>query len=644
MKRKITLLLLLAALTSCDFTPNPDKGNDNKEDNLIVGPKFDTPIRNSKNDFTYEDLFNLGNSVDIKVKISDKELNEIQKNYETGYKSEIYRVADLVTISIKNNSKTYTWEYENVGIRQKGNTSRQNIFDGNGNLNLNHYKLSFDETFDDIEMYDSSFIAQYSNIAYKDREFLGLTGLDLKWDKNYDLTHIREAYANYMYRACGVITQNVGLTTFSMIQTDRNNKETSFGLCMLYEPASKSMLKRALSSDAKYINMSSWKEEKKGTFGIEGVNYGDLYKASYGVGDGFAKPNLSNSSIQGKAVGIGNISGSYVPAYERKTNTNVDYDDNLFKTMVTITNNKSYEEINKVVDLDYLAISEAVGYIVGNPDSMRYNYNNYMVYMRRTDGKAIFIPIDTDRCFGIIKDWKVKEGLKYEEIFSLDTSTGSQEIKLLKKTTLSSNDNDCKKMYKKYIDLLVDSPWCKDDTFNKYVNMAAKSYPNYTFSVTERGENYTFSEYMSAKIKTIKGDSSNINEEPDENINTNLPPADDGTSDDVQEVFYDFYICGTFNDWGNYDSSDLSKYKFNRIAKHTYELTLTINKLFAGDSIVFKFNAGQTNWNDLDWTIDAFGRLLKEKGGNFAIYGLNVGDQIYFKINVYTLETEIVIL
>ena len=360
MKRKIILLLLLAALTSCDFTPNPDKGNDNKEDNLIVAPKFDTPVRNSKNDFTYEDLFNLGNSVDIKVKISDKELNEIQKNYETGYKSEIYRVADLVTISIKNNNKTYTWEYENVGIRQKGNTSRQNIFDGNGNLNLNHYKLSFDETFDNTEMYDSSFIAKYSNSTYKDREFLGLTGLDLKWDKNNDLTHIREAYANYMYRACGIIAQNVGLTTFSMIQTDRNNKETSFGLCMLYEPASKSMLKRALSSDAKYINMPSWKEEKKGTFGIEGVNYGDLYKASYGVGDGFAKPNLSTSSIQGKTVGIGNISGSYIPAYERKTNTDINYYDNPFKTMVTITNNKSYEEISKVVDLDYLAISEAL--------------------------------------------------------------------------------------------------------------------------------------------------------------------------------------------------------------------------------------------------------------------------------------------
>ena len=38
--------------------------------------------------------------------------------------------------------------YKEVGIRQKGNTSRGNIFDGD-NLRLRHYKLNFAETFDD---------------------------------------------------------------------------------------------------------------------------------------------------------------------------------------------------------------------------------------------------------------------------------------------------------------------------------------------------------------------------------------------------------------------------------------------------------------------------------------------------------------
>ena len=230
-KKFLLILPLFALLTSCNISNifgdkdnTTDTGNNGdttipdtpKEREKILAPSFDVPRRSTINEFTYDDLFNLGNTVDIKVSVSDQELQKLQSDYETRYKSDIYRLADLVTINIINYGTTYTWKFENVGIRQKGNTSRQSIFGGGKELNLNHYKLSFDETFDDPAYYDAEFIAAHAAPLNATREFLGLTTIDLKWDKNNDNTHIREAYANYMYRACGVIVQHVGLSTFSI--------------------------------------------------------------------------------------------------------------------------------------------------------------------------------------------------------------------------------------------------------------------------------------------------------------------------------------------------------------------------------------------------------------------------------------------
>ena len=656
-KKFLLILPLFALLTSCNISNifgdkdnTTDTGNNGdttipdtpKEREKILAPSFDVPRRSTRNEFTYDDLFNLGNTVDIKVSVSDQELQKLQSDYETGYKSDIYRLADLVTINIINYGTTYTWKFENVGIRQKGNTSRQSIFGGEKELNLNHYKLSFDETFDDPAYYDAEFIAAHKAPLNANREFLGLTTIDLKWDKNHDNTHIREAYANYMYRACGVIVQHVGLSTFSIIQKDQSNKETSFGLCMLYESANKSLIKRSLKDDVGYVNMASWKQEKAGTYGVSGVNYGDLYKASYGIGEGSATPNMSNDSIRGKRVGVANISGSYIPAYDRKTNKDVVYDDNLFKTMINTINNKSYSYISEVVDLEYFAISEAVGYYVGNPDALRYNYNNYMVYMRRTDGKGIIIPIDSDRCFGIIKDWNIKDGMKNEEVFSKNTSTGNQENKLLLKTILASSTNDCKTTYSEYIKLIAESDWVKTTTFDTFVNLAKTSYSGYKFSTTEAGDNITFSNYMSAKLNAAK--KSGLLEESSGSTSGGTTGSEEsgstGDNESAAEVIYDnLYICGTFTNWTT-DSSKINAYKMTRTEAYTYEITLVINSGIDSNGVIkFKFNNG-TGWDKIDWTIEG-DTLVMEKASNFELSGVTQGATLHVVINVKTLEASV---
>ncbi len=72
---------------------------------------LDTEARviDSKNDVTYDDLFNLKNKININVEIEPSELIKLQKDYGTGYKNQAYRIAKKVTISLTNYSNTFTW-------------------------------------------------------------------------------------------------------------------------------------------------------------------------------------------------------------------------------------------------------------------------------------------------------------------------------------------------------------------------------------------------------------------------------------------------------------------------------------------------------------------------------------------------------
>lgn len=622
---------------------NNNDNNDNNDDNLnednndntntdnkfnLSSPNFTVREISSIDDVTMDDFFNLGNRIDIKVNVSNDELKKLQADYETfskyGHKSEIYHLASKVEISLTNYGKTFTWEFENVGIRQKGNTSRTNIFNGNDGLNLNHYKLSFDETFNDLEMYDSSFISKYGNPEYEDREFLGMSGLDFKWNKNEDLTHIREIYANYLYLASGVITQHAGLSNLSITNTT-NNKTSSMGLCMVYEPSSKSIIKRSLKSDTHYINMSDWSTEKKGTFGVPDENYGDLYKCIYGA-------DLTKGSISGNNVGVGNISGSYIPLYDRKTNKEVDYNDTLLRNAVEAISTGNYETISQYVDLEYLAICEAVGYVVGNPDSMRYNMNNYMVYLRRTDGKMVFIPIDTDRCFGITKDWNVKDGYMYTAMLDRKNSNNNDTLSLLLNTILAKTPNKSQKLYVDFCNKIKESAWVDVDTFNTYYNLAKESYSEHNFSLSKQNTNYTFEEYITNKMKQIT-------------------PYDESGSNDQggsNKEYDNIYIVGTFNDWGNYSSNELSKYKLNKVAENTYSITVTVTKGVSTDSkgsyVKFKFNNGYNNYDQIDWKLsEDLKTLITECNNSQFCYGVKIGDTITVTINTKTLEASVVI-
>ena len=171
----------------------------------LLAPDFTTRVIPNQDSVTYDDLFNLGNEVSISIDMEDSELQKLQEDLDYYYtdfdgnneadkrKIQLYRHCKSVTITLKNYDNTFSWTIEDVGIRQKGNTSRLWPIIENGKIaSLNHFKLSFDETFDD-EAYGVDKVDWSNDPAgyklRKDREFLGLTGLDLKWNKNYDATY-----------------------------------------------------------------------------------------------------------------------------------------------------------------------------------------------------------------------------------------------------------------------------------------------------------------------------------------------------------------------------------------------------------------------------------------------------------------------
>ena len=411
-----------------------------------------------------------------------------------------------------------------------------------------------------------------------------------------------------------------------------------FGLCTLFESASKSLIKRSLKDEGSFINMPTWKNENKGTYGVPDAKYGDYYKASWGVGDGASNSgaDMTLSSIKDRKIGIKNNSGTYIPTYERKTNTDAIYNDDLLRNAITLFNNGTYNDISNVVDLEYLAVEEAVSYFVGNPDSLRNNYNNYQFYFRRTDGKMVIIPIDNDRSWGITNEYNPRgNGLKdigpYDD---KDSSNNKLRNPLLTKTILA-NGTECNRLYTEFIKTILDSSWVNVETFNAYENKIMASYPTINVSSEVDKHNYTFENYINAKLVTTKKalgmEVENATNDNEDEVSSNVLISD---VDKLQ-------LRGSFNSWKGEEEGH-----FVRKEDNIYEASLTVQETsnieVNGTNIpTFKIKIGTypNEWSPNDYSIDfASNKLIKNIGNSTFPEAVQVGDKIVFRLNVETNE------
>ena len=250
-----------------------------------------------------------------------------------------------------------------------------------------------------------------------------------------------------------------------------------------------------------------------------------------------------------------------------------------------------------------------------------------MIYIRRTDGKAIIIPIDNDRCFGIKMGWNPdNDGLRNAEVFAKKNASGKTPIKIYQNTILSSSANDTKAIYLNYVKAIKASDWMKTETFNSLYEIAKKTYGIescasdflYVGFSLNAIDNYTFNDYITKKAAKI-----------DLEYTLTVPKTSTNTNTSTKGDYGDVYVAGTFNNWNpNLDS----KYKMTYNGNGVYTITLTVN----GD-IEFKFNNG-SNWDTINWG-EKDSKLSLESGSNFKYTVSN--NSVTITINTITKEITI---
>ena len=325
----------------------------------------------------YQQLFDPNTKLEIDLDMSDGELQKLQDDYERyrnmGSKSPIYRLGNL-TVTITTQQGTVSYLIKEVGARMKGNTSRTSFYSKEeGIYKYIHFKFDFQETFDDEEYYGSDskvWESKEARDARKDRTFATLEKLEMRWNKLYDATYLKESYAYDLYRSEGLLAPqcNIGVLNWSGAR---------MGIYTVQEPVDKLFIER-------YVP--------------EADQGGDLYKLGW-TSEGATFTNTNS-------IGAENEDKGKFYVYDIKTNKKTTTHEDLITMIQTLNNGRvTKESFASVVDVDSFLRFAAVSYFVGNCDDLRNNYNNCYVYFLKSSGKAVFIPYDFDRCLGINREW-----------------------------------------------------------------------------------------------------------------------------------------------------------------------------------------------------------------------------------------------
>lgn len=426
----------------------PSENSYNSQPNTNTNANNNT-TNNYDEEALYQALFDINSKISIEIDISDAELLKLQQDYDKyeskNSKSPIYRIANKVTFTI--NGKKY--EIEDVGVRLKGNTSRTDFYSSSsGMYNMTHLRLSFDETFDDSSYYGSQ-ARQWNDADRKERKkrtFATLNGLEIKWNRNYDQTYIREYYTSQMYRENGILCARNNLSQM-------NISGDNMGVYIIYEPVDSNFIERNLP------------EEDWG---------GDLYKVAW--------TNSPANYTRNVSYGIEDEDKSKFYNFDLKTNKKTSAHQQL-KNLLQVINksNLTQAEFEKVVDKDYWVKFAAISYFIGNPDDLRNNYNNHYIYFLKSSGKAIFIPYDNDRTLGVTCGYNpTGNGMTEVSPFSTQAegNRSSQKNPLYTKTIL--NNGFYVNEYKSELRKIANSKWLTMDNFKPIYETAKSNYNNCT--------------------------------------------------------------------------------------------------------------------------------------------------------------------
>ena len=480
MKRKSLLLMtFVLVLFTAACGNGPAAGTQEEQISQSFGASHSASVCNIDTDrlpyneeSLYQQLFDINNKIAVELDVPEETMRQLQADYEEynemGSKSPVYREADMqITITTEEDSVTYV--IDNVGIRMKGNTSRTSFYDREeGQYNLIHFKVDFGE-----------------------RTFATLEKLELRWNKNDDSTYIREYYAYEMYRDFGVPAPHINLATMNVA----GEHQGVFTIC---EPV-----------DEVFIDKYVAKEDRGG----------NLYKCGWS--------RIGANLTAGCTIGVEDEETGRFYNYDLKTNKK-EADHTRIRTLITVLNSQDVtkEEIAQVVDMDEFLAFEAVTYFTGNPDDIRNDYNNYYIYFLESSGKAIFIPYDVDRVFGLTKDWNpTKDAMTSVNPFS----TMAESMKIAQENPLYihtvNKGGYYTEEFKEKLQTVADSKWLTEENFTEiyetvYAIYADDTKPAKKYANAQKHDflmdinasaglgstkgNASFKEYLEAKLKCYR--------------------------------------------------------------------------------------------------------------------------------------------
>lgn len=363
----------------------------------------------------YLEFFNPTSKIEIELDFSNQSLYGLSVYGVSGYyEREMYHPCNAkITVNGK------TTEIEEVGARMRGNTSRYYGFvDEEGNFqnreHICHLKLNFSKAFASEEDNDY-YYHSYSEAELKARDkrrFADMKKIDLKWNKNYDPSFTKEIYALNAFNEEGLLAQRATLVNLT-VKTENDSITMTY---MALEAVDKQLIKKRMP--------------------IDEVD-GDLYKCTYGS---YGRPDLTDSSLTGVETEY------YNPTYCLKTNEKTS-DCSVIKNFIDTTCiTGPAEEVKPLIDpllnkeqyIKYCALS----WVVGNPDDLRNNYNNYYLYFSDFDDRAYFLTYDNDRVFGILKDWPIDtSNIDPDYVYAAGSNDEWCYVPLLQRTIIPGSNN-----------------------------------------------------------------------------------------------------------------------------------------------------------------------------------------------------------
>ena len=506
-KRKLSLFLspvYIFVLCGCNLKNisviSSNDINGNSSDGLSTSQSIegggDPATINSEE---YNNFWNPGTPKYLDISMSQEAAN-FMNSHQTNHNDSTYHDY-YVPCTLKLTVNGVLETYEEVGIRVKGNMSRANfLVDNHFSLDsLVHFKLSFKQTFDDeeyttitpLQAFKKTWEDTDARKERKNRTLYGMEKIDIKWNRNNDLSKSKQSYALKTFRDNGVLAGNSSLGQVTLSINHTNEVTTTYEILECIDDI---FIQRHFTAEA---------------------SKGDLYKCTYQN----SPANFDPSYTVGNQIGVEKNATGYHPSYDLKTNKKKSTHQSLLN-FINIVNDKTSSasafktKLEEVLNVDEFLMEEAIAYLCGNYDDFRNNMNNYYLYFTSDTNKAYFIPYDFDRCFGTGCDGKKDYMTNFSaESTKMQCTEQWQSTNLFWRTICKSTDSASghqnvervegyRAKYQANIEKLLNEEKISRTSFANYVNAFPSEYRGNS-SASSYGET-TFANYLTKKINSIK--------------------------------------------------------------------------------------------------------------------------------------------